>query len=40
VAALHQARKQLEDQTGKSVVSGDNYLPPNAAKSALKAPPK
>jgi hypothetical protein len=35
-----QARRQLEDQTGKSVVSGDNYLPPKAAKSALKAPPK
>ncbi len=35
-----QARRQLEDQTGKSVVSGENYLPPKAAKSALKAPPK
>ncbi len=35
-----QARRQLEDQTGKSVVSGDNYLPPKAAKSALRAPPK
>jgi len=35
-----QARRQLEDQTGKSVVSGENYLPPRAAKSALKAPPK
>ncbi len=35
-----QARRQLEDQTGKSVVSGDNYLPPKTAKSALKAPLK
>ena len=30
-----QARNQLESQTGKSVVSGDNFLPP-AAKKALK----
>ena len=35
-----QARRQLEDQTGKSVVSGDNYLPQKTVKSALKAPPK
>lgn len=36
-----QARQQLENQTGKSVVSGQNYLAPNAAKrSALKAPTK
>lgn len=36
-----QARKQLESQTGKSVVSGQNYLAPNTAKrSALKAPTK
>jgi DNA-damage-inducible protein D len=34
-----QARKQLESQTGKSVVSGENYLPP-VAKKALKAPRK
>ena len=34
-----QARNQLESQTGKSVVSGSNYLPP-AAKKALKAPSK
>ncbi|HAL40701.1 MAG TPA: hypothetical protein DCP03_22450 [Polaromonas sp.] len=34
-----QARNQLESQTGKSVVSGDNYLPP-AAKKALKSPRK
>lgn len=32
-----QARKQLESQTGKSVVSGQNYLAPKAVK-ALKAP--
>ena len=37
-----QARNQLESQTGKSVVSGSNYLPPAAKniKKALKAPPK
>ena len=35
-----QARRQLESQTGKSVVSGENYLPPGAAKGALKAPKK
>src|SRR5450830_1605630 len=35
-----QARRQLENQTGKSVVSGNNYLPPRAVKSALKATPK
>ncbi|MDO9198398.1 BRO family protein [Rhodoferax sp.] len=35
-----QARQQLENQTGKSVVSGENYLPPRAVKSALKVPPK
>ena len=28
-----QARQQLESQTGKSVVSGDNYLPPKAIKA-------
>jgi DNA-damage-inducible protein D len=31
-----QARKQLESRTGKSVVSGDNYLPPIAKKIRLK----
>ncbi len=34
-----QARNQLESQTGKSVVSGANYLPP-VAKKALKSPRK
>ena len=33
------ARQALEDQTGKSVVTGDNYLPP-ARTQALKKPPK
>ena len=33
------ARQALEDQTGKSVVTGDNYLPPARTK-ALKKPPK
>ena len=34
------ARQQLEQQTGKSVVSGENYLAPPTTKSpkALKAP--
>ena len=32
-----QARKQLEGKTGKSVVSGQNYLAPAATKK-LKAP--
>lgn len=37
-----QARNQLESQTGKSVVSGSNYLPSAAKniKKALKAPRK
>jgi DNA-damage-inducible protein D len=35
-----QARQQLENQTGKSVLSTENYLPPQAAKRVLKAPPK
>ncbi len=37
-----QARNQLESQTGKAVVSGENYLPPAAKdiKKALKAPRK
>jgi DNA-damage-inducible protein D len=43
-----QARKQLESQTGKSVVSKQNYLAPlsvplpasSPAKNAVKAPPK
>jgi hypothetical protein len=34
-----QARNQLESQTGKSVVTGANYLPP-AAPKAVKAPKK
>ena len=35
-----QARNQLESQTGKSVVTGANYLPPAAPKAikAIKAP--
>lgn len=35
-----QARKQLESQTGQSVVSDENYLSPAAAKRKLKAAPK
>lgn len=37
-----QARNQLESQTGKSVVTGENYLPPAAKniKKALKSPRK
>ena len=34
-----QARKQLESKTGKSVVSGQNYLAPGVAKSVLKPSP-
>ncbi len=29
------ARKQLESQTGKPVVSADNYLPPPSTKKVL-----
>jgi len=32
------ARKALEDQTGKSVVTDANYLPPNRIKTLKKAP--
>jgi hypothetical protein len=37
-----QARQQLESQTGKSVVTGSNYLPPVAVKAvkAVKATKK
>ena len=37
-----QARRQLESQTGKPVVTGSNYLPPAASKpaKAIKAPRK
>ena len=31
------ARRALEDQTGKSVVTGDNYLPPARTKTLHKA---
>ena len=34
-----QARHQLENQTGKSVVTGESFLPP-VVKKTLKAPPK
>jgi hypothetical protein len=30
-----QARRQLEDQTGRSVVTGENYLAPPRASKAL-----
>lgn len=35
-----QARNQLESQTGKSVVTGANYLPTAVPTKALEAPPK
>ena len=35
-----QARQQLENQTGKSVVSGENNLAPRAAKGVLKPSPR
>lgn len=40
VATAAKARNQLESQTGKSVVSGSNYLPPATTKAvkAVKAP--
>jgi DNA-damage-inducible protein D len=34
------ARRALEDQTGKSVVTGNNYLPPARSKALGKAPKK
>lgn len=34
------ARRALEDQTGKPVVTGSNYLPPTKAKKALGKGPK
>lgn len=33
-----QARHQLENQTGKSVVTGESFLPPTAKKTAKKLP--
>jgi hypothetical protein len=33
-----QARHQLENQTGKSVVTGESFLPPTAKKTAKKFP--
>jgi len=30
------ARKELEDKTGKSVVTGENFLPPTKTKKKLK----
>lgn len=35
-----QARQQLENQTGKSEVSGENYLAPRAVKGVLKPSPR
>ena len=35
-----QARQQLENQTGKSVVSGENYLAPRPAKGVSKPSPR
>jgi DNA-damage-inducible protein D len=35
-----QARKQLDSQTGKSVVSRQNYLAPGAAKGLAKPSPR
>jgi DNA-damage-inducible protein D len=33
-----QARHQLENQTGKSVVTGESFLPPTVKKTAKKLP--
>ena len=35
-----QARTQLESQTGKAIVSGQNFLAPGAAKGVLRSLPK
>jgi len=35
-AIAKNARKQLEAKTGKSVVSGDNFLPPQKESKKLK----
>ena len=31
------ARQELEQKTGRKVVSGDNYLPPSKSKPSLKS---
>lgn len=35
-AVAKNARKELESQTGKSVVTGENFLPPTKNKKKLK----
>ena len=35
-----QVRQQLENQTGKSALSGENYLAPRAAKGVLEPSPR
>lgn len=32
------ARRELEQKTGKSVVTGENFLPPGKGTKALKSP--
>ena len=33
----HRARLELENKTGRKVVTGENYLPPTKSKKGLKA---
>ena len=33
----HRARLELENTTGRKVVTGENYLPPTKSKKGLKA---
>ena len=33
----HRARVELENKTGRKVVTGENYLPPTKSKKGLKA---
>ena len=35
-AVAHNARKELESRTGKSIVTGENFLPPGKSKKQLK----
>ena len=35
-AVAKNARKELEEQTGKSVITGENFLPPKISKKQIK----
>jgi DNA-damage-inducible protein D len=34
-AVARNARKELESKTGKSVITGENYLPPGKKKKSI-----